>query len=121
MSHMETNINPRLEKIKPYLGPVILLLAASLSFGLGRLSKIEDNQRPITIEQNDVANPTLEIQNPVSKITSKINGQFVASKNGTRYYRVNCAGVNRIKEENKIWFQTVEEAKRAGYAPAANC
>ena len=114
---MDTNINPRLEKIKPYLGPVILLLVASLSFGLVRLSKIEENQRPIMIEQAEiVANST-----STTAFISKDNGQFVASKNGTKYYYPDCAGASRIKEENKIWFQTADQAKRAGYTPAVNC
>ena len=48
-------------------------------------------------------------------------GKVVASKNGTKYYLPNCSSVKRIKEENKIWFASIEEAKQAGYSPAANC
>ena len=48
-------------------------------------------------------------------------GAFVASKNGTRYYLPECSGVNRIKEENRIWFANEEEALAEGYTPAKNC
>jgi len=46
---------------------------------------------------------------------------FVASKNGTKYHYPWCPGAQSIKEENKIWFSTKEEAEKAGYQPASNC
>jgi hypothetical protein len=46
---------------------------------------------------------------------------YVASKNGTKYHLPWCPGAQAIKEENKLWFDTKEEAEAAGYAPAANC
>ena len=46
-------------------------------------------------------------------------GAYVASKNGKDYYKTDCK--NRIKEENKIYFQTEEDAKKAGYGPSATC
>lgn len=46
-------------------------------------------------------------------------GTFLASVNGTKYYHPSCPEVRRIKEENKIWFDTEEEAKESGYEPSA--
>jgi len=48
-------------------------------------------------------------------------GQVVASKSGTKYYLPWCGTVSRIKEENKVWFASIEEAEKAGYEPAKNC
>lgn len=48
-------------------------------------------------------------------------GKYVASKSGSKYYLPDCSGVKRIKEENKVWFDTVDEAKAEGYEPAKNC
>lgn len=48
-------------------------------------------------------------------------GKYVASKSGTKYYLPSCSGVKRIKEENKIWFASVEDAQAAGLTPATNC
>lgn len=48
-------------------------------------------------------------------------GQYVASKNGEAYYLPWCSGANRIKEENKIWFASKEEAEGRGYRPAKTC
>ncbi len=47
-------------------------------------------------------------------------GAFAGSKNGTKYYTPDCAGLQRIKPENRIWFQTIEDATLQGYTPA-NC
>lgn len=48
-------------------------------------------------------------------------GKYVASKNGTKYYLATCSGAKRIKDENKVWFATVEDAKASGRTPASNC
>ena len=52
---------------------------------------------------------------------NKIMGNYVASKSGTKYHYPWCPGAQSIKEENKIWFFTKEEAEKAGYQPASNC
>jgi len=55
-------------------------------------------------------------------LTSDIGEKlYVVSKNGARYHYPWCSGAQSIKEENKIWFDTKEEAEAAGYTPAANC
>lgn len=109
------SLTERLEKIKPWLWPINLVLVGTLAFGLGRWSRIEESQTPVLIEN---PNPVGETPVKTSITTTK---NFVASKNGKRYYYPRCAGASRIKEENKVWFDTANEAKQAGYTPAANC
>ena len=46
---------------------------------------------------------------------------FVASLGGTVYYHKSCSGYKRIKEENRIWFNTKDDAEMAGYRVAKNC
>ena len=94
---------------------VVIILVALISFGLGRLSKIGESRVPITIENLSTTTPTEKITD------NKIMGNFVASKNGTKYHYPWCSGAQSIKEENKIWFSTAEEAQKAGYQPASNC
>lgn len=106
--------------------PIIIILAASAaSFGLGRLSAIDDADSevlyvPAATLQAEVLKNTLSNDLKEAGVISQ-NGSFVASKNGTRYYFPWCSGVKQIKEENKVWFQTKEEAEKAGYTPAQNC
>jgi len=49
------------------------------------------------------------------------NSKIVASKNGKRYYYNNCTGVNRIKPENRIYFDTKEQAEARGLTLASGC
>jgi hypothetical protein len=51
----------------------------------------------------------------------KGNGEIIASKNGTKYYFPHCSGVKRIKNENRVYFLTVDAAETAGYVVASNC
>lgn len=111
----------------------LIFLASVGSFGLGRLSALWPEKQPLTITQNaerQMLNGQIGIGNSVTKGASAISsfgvrrsllGQYVASKNGSAYHFPWCPGAKRIKEENKIWFQTKEEAETRGYKPAANC
>lgn len=49
------------------------------------------------------------------------NGEIVVSRNGTKFYYLHCSGVNRIKDENKVYYNTEEEALSDGYKLATNC
>lgn len=46
-------------------------------------------------------------------------GAFAGSKNGTKYYAPGCAGLERIKPENRVWFKSAEDATLQGYTAAA--
>lgn len=99
-----------------------IILVALISFGLGRLSKIEEGRVSIKIEQNKTASSTAQTTSVINSNTAQsADKTFVASKNGTKYHYPWCAGAQSIKEENKIWFSTTEEAQKAGYSPASNC
>lgn len=99
---------------------LIVLFSASLLLGLWQLTSYRSQRDPLVIE--NVPEPDTNLVNVSSGAgEGLVLGQYVASKNGTKYYLPTCGGVSRIKEENKIWFTTVEEAKSRGYGPAANC
>ncbi len=109
---------------------LIIVLVGSLGFGLGRLSKLEDGRQPITIELPVSPTPgpagVAAVGEPTTAPTSPLpsgpaQGQLVGSKNSTRYHLPWCSGAKAIREENKIWFASADEAKAAGYTPAANC
>lgn len=48
-------------------------------------------------------------------------GEYAASKNGTKYYSPGCAGVQRIKSENRITFYSEADAIAAGYSKSSLC
>ncbi|MDO8493505.1 MAG: hypothetical protein Q7S19_03120 [bacterium] len=92
---------------------VLVTLVGLLGFGLGRLSRLEERRVPIVIK-----NEAISMQEGSTPIEA---GKYVASKSGNSYYLPWCTGVKRIKENNKVWFDSEDEAKTAGYAPASNC
>jgi hypothetical protein len=53
--------------------------------------------------------------------SDKATKGYIASKNGTKYHRIDCPGARTIKESNKVYFASEDEARKAGYAPASNC
>lgn len=58
---------------------------------------------------------TQEQPTPTTTTTPLKNiSKYVASKNGKRYYPIDCSAANRIHEENKIFFDTEEEAQQTG-------
>lgn len=104
---------------------VVIILVGIISFGLGRLSKIRESKVPITISAGAAAVQIKPVLSPeMAQNESAIpdqGGMLVGSKNGTKYHYPWCSGALRIKEENKVWFSSVEEALKAGYTPASNC
>lgn len=104
------NIKGLLGKVpRDVLIVAIILLGASASFALGYMAGKDAGQ-----------GSALEVTK-APDVAGTADAQFVASKNGTRYYLPWCAGADRISEANKVWFKTQEEAKSAGYSPASNC
>ena len=47
--------------------------------------------------------------------TGETDAAFVASKTGKKYYLVDSAAGQKIKEENRVYFKTKEDAEKAGF------
>ena len=134
------------ENTSRYYTAAIIILVGLSSFGLGRLSAIDEKREPIIIEGvkeiGETAPPpaagggastqsasVLSSSPPLGggdarggvgereKLTE--GGKLIASRNGTKYYLPWCG--SNIAEKNKIWFNSEDEAKAKGYSPAANC
>ena len=59
-----------------------------------------------------------EINNSTPDTTSN---KYIASKNGTKYYPINCKSADRIKAENRVYFASIEEAELEGLSAATTC
>ena len=105
---------------------LIILFVATASFGLGRLSLTQNTKEPVVISNAREIDLTASVGGAPS-VTDSVTEKsttgivYVASSQGTRYYRSDCASASRINEENKITFATKEEAELAGYSKALNC
>ncbi len=114
---MDKSITETLKKINIELkGAGILSIVLTFSISIFFLSiktyaiHLEKEARILEYIPTSVSFQALEEQNKYF---------IYASKRGTKYYFYNCKST--IKEENKIFFQSEEAAKRAGYSLAKAC
>ncbi len=129
-------VGDNLVKNNQFFNLTLIILVAFSSFGLGRLSYLEEKQTPIAIINQSLKSQNLasiQLGSPASKSIvagelelssdnpSSSAGKYVASKNSKLYHAPWCSGAQSIKEENKVWFQTKEEAEASGRTPASNC
>lgn len=42
-------------------------------------------------------------------------GKYIASKTGTKFHAPKCDWAKRVKKKNEVWFNSKEEAQKAGY------
>ncbi len=106
IKHFYTNLPDKLFMI------IVLILVGFSSFGLGRLSLLDQNKQHVSLTYNtDIG----------MMPNQDIEGAVVVSKRGTKYHYPWCSGARRISASNKRWFSSIESAKRAGYTPANNC
>ena len=119
------------EKGKDILTVIIVILVGLGSFELGRLSK-ENSSGGIKIEypdqnpnqiENQPANAisALNSDKKVSKEINSVSKNFFASNRGTKYYSIGCSAGKTIKQENRVYFATGEEAQKAGYELSSSC
>lgn len=141
MGHIAIMIGDYLGKVKAWAEErkddlfvaAVIFLTGLGSFGLGRLSAVMPQKPSLAITGAEIdagvasqSKGTDEIATSAAGRAIKDHaisaaGKYVASKSGAAYHLPWCPGALRIKESNKIWFQTKEEAAAKGYKPAGNC
>ena len=90
---------------------ILVILVGCTSFGLGRLSALEDAKPAVSISQAaSAAIPALPA-----------GGMYEASRSGAVYYFPWCSGALKIGQNDQIWFSSEAQAQKAGYRPAKNC
>lgn len=100
---------------------ITIILVALISFGIGRLTA--PKTEPIQIKNLEKASVEDLIVPVQEQRSSEINyqGKVVGSKNSDKYHLSDCPGAKQISEQNKVWFDSIEAAEKAGYKPAGNC
>lgn len=106
---------------------LLIVLISILSFQLGRISNLSTGGESIKVERaslQEIFNQDSNRQttpNSDNRGEERIDFRVVVSKNSNRYHFLWCPGAKQIKEENKIYFNTEQEAINAGYILAGNC
>ncbi|MCJ7787068.1 hypothetical protein MUP06_02590 [Patescibacteria group bacterium] len=95
-------------------------LGISLSFSFGIIIGANIISRPpMIIEKQlllDIEETSIKGENAEDKEFS-----FVASSRGKYYYPIDCSLADTLKEENKIYFKTRQEAEKGGYIYNIRC
>jgi len=95
-------------------------LSISLFFSIGIIIGANIISRPpIIIEKQLITK--IEEATIDETITTVKEFSFVASSRGKYYYPVDCDLANGLKEENKIYFKTQQEAEKRGYIYNTRC
>jgi len=122
-------------KFVKHIEGLLLIMSAILIGGsaylVGNMNALESNLSEIQVVYPDAiavkSDTKLEEVSPTemspsnNKESNLDTGKIVASKNGKRYYYPNCGGINRIKLENRIYFETKEQAEAKGLTLASGC
>jgi len=62
-----------------------------------------------------------ETEKQTSQQPAATTGKYVGSIKSDKYHLPTCEWAEKIKDENRIWFQSEEEAIKAGYKPCSVC
>jgi hypothetical protein len=98
--------------LKDWGMPIVILLVSLSSFGLGRLSAL-----------NDIA-PNIQIiqENKAAMAPGMYPGGLIIGLEATMvYYAPWCKGIERIGNSDTVWFTGEIEALKAGFTPAKGC
>lgn len=94
---------------------ILVILAVTGAFGLGRLSVLEAPKGPILVQ-----NEALAAHDVVGQGIAP-GGMYLGSKNNDIYYFPWCTDAAKIAPELRRWFADEKAAQKAGYHPATNC
>ena len=96
-----------------------IVLIALISFGAGRMTAPESTDSSIIFNEApaSVVESVVEEQGTNEQV---FEGKFVGSAKSDKYHWPDCQWAQRIAEENKVWFNTEEEAQKAGYRRCGN-
>jgi len=112
---------------KHLINIALLILLVTASFGLGRFTLYEENKVPVVIrndtglEEATLLSQNGDVKGATTNTVEQSGGEVIASKKGTKYHYPWCSGGKTISPANRITFSSLEEARKAGYTPAANC
>lgn len=74
--------------------------------------------------RNDKNNPGVtdrQSDGPGPGSSGSVTGKIIGNRNSKIYHLSNCPSYSSVSEKNRVYFESEEEAVRAGYRKAKNC
>lgn len=97
----------------------IIMFVALGSFSLGMIHERTQylQEHPIEVKYSSEA---LQLWEQYQNINQQ-DQNFFASKNGSIVYPVDCSAGDRVKEENRVYFSSLEQGLNEGYRESDSC
>ncbi len=99
----------------------LIIISGFTGFLLGRMSTKSPIMPLVEVKGEILGESTPRTVETAEKEVVDRQRPFLASKNGTKYYPSDCSGANKILTENRIWFETEEDAVIGGYERSLTC
>lgn len=105
------------------IGGGLFVLFFGLVFLLGRVSVLtaQADSAPLEIVYPPLVSTTVPQYKEQGTSGEPESWAFAASQTGKSYYPKGCKGLDRIKQENRIYFTTESEAINAGLTRSTSC
>lgn len=115
---------------KAYIGKAVIccciFAASAVGFALSsdtvrddKISEVHVTVSPVKgteAPEPSSIDPTLAPSAP-----AQAQGAYEASSRSDKFHLPSCSSASRISEDNRVWFQTRDEAIAAGYSPCGKC
>lgn len=100
--------------------PLILIISSIIlyMFSLFVIGYIEGINK---LDKDKIKVLEKEVDRQIVFTKKEEKGSVVASKSGKKYYFHWCSGVNRIKKENRVYFETELDAQSRGLTLSSTC
>lgn len=103
------------------IGLSVVAVVVAVVVGMSFMSKPGKGNEPARAAEVAKIAPAATPIASVGTSSASQSGSFVASKNGKKYFPVDCGSAKTIKEENRVYFGSDTEAVQAGYERTTAC
>lgn len=109
------------------LPAIAVIIAFGAGFQIGKVTSPYYTAHPIVFSENAQVSPPIpalealvapSVTPTATVAAAKTEGKFVGSVNSDLYHDPSCPSASRIKPANQVWFESREEAEKAGYSPS---
>ena len=83
-------------------------------------SREEAEEQGYNLTKNTTTSTTKSIDSDTDSTNNAEKGKYVGSKNSDKYHTLDSGSAKRIKDENKVYFKSKEEAENRGYTAGSS-
>lgn len=120
---------PRAARLRKTWWFVELVLALAVTAGCAGVATVREVRSPaqavvITTERNVPPETAVPVPTDAPKqpqTTAAADAAYIGNRNSMKYHRADCRYAAQIKEENRIGFDSAEQALTAGCTPCGAC